>query len=58
MKVNAIHRLKTVIFALGQEDTAKKLIPYLQGKSTYLEIIKTEDDEILFAIAEEIGNVW
>ena len=30
LKVNVIHRLKTVILALGIEDTIKKLIPYIE----------------------------
>jgi serine/threonine-protein phosphatase 2A regulatory subunit A len=32
LKVNAIHRLKTVILSIGVEDTIKKLIPYLESK--------------------------
>lgn len=32
LKVNAIHRMKTVILCIGVEDTIKKLIPYLEGK--------------------------
>ncbi len=32
LKVNVIHRLKTVILSIGQEDTVKKLIPYLEGR--------------------------
>ena len=31
LKVNAIHRLKTVILCIGVEDTIKKLIPYLES---------------------------
>lgn len=34
LKVNAIHRMKTVILCIGVEDTIKKLIPYLEGKMT------------------------
>jgi len=34
LKVNAIHRLKTVILCLGVDDTLKKLIPFLEGKYT------------------------
>jgi hypothetical protein len=30
LKVNVIHRLKTVILAIGIEETIKKLIPYLE----------------------------
>ena len=32
LKVNVIHRLKTVIMVLGVDDTIKKLIPYLESK--------------------------
>ena len=52
LKVNAIHRLKTVILSVGQQDTVRHLIPYL------LELADSEDDEVLFAIAEEIGSVF
>jgi hypothetical protein len=34
IKVNAIHRLKTVILSLGQEETVSQLIPFLDGKSS------------------------
>lgn len=34
LKVNAIHRLKTVILSMGPDDTQKKLYPFLE--STYL----------------------
>ena len=49
IKVNAIHRMKTVILSIGQEETISQLLPYID------ELIKTEDDEVLFAIAEELG---
>ena len=52
IKVNAIHRLKTVILSLGSDDTMNKLVPYLK------ELITSEDDEVLFAIAEELGTVF
>ena len=52
VKVNAIHRLKTVILSLGQEETIAKLIPYLSS------LISQEDDEVLFAIAEELSLVF
>ena len=35
LKVNVIHRLKTIILAIGVEDTIKKLIPYLESMSYY-----------------------
>lgn len=37
LKVNAIHRLKTVMLCIGVEDTLKKLIPYLE--SNYLKLL-------------------
>jgi len=52
IKVNAIHRLKTVIMSIGTEETSHSLIPYIE------ELIKVEDDEVLFAIAEELGIVY
>ena len=32
LKVNAIHRLKTVILSIGMNDTSTQLIPYLESK--------------------------
>ena len=32
IKVNAIHRLKTVIMSIGEQETISQLIPYLDGK--------------------------
>jgi len=52
VKVNAIHRLKTVIMSISESATIDALIPYLES------LIKSEDDEVLFAIAEELGNVF
>ena len=52
LKVNAIHRMKIVILDIGPDDTVNKLCPYLDH------LIQTEDDEILFAIAEELGKVY
>jgi hypothetical protein len=34
IKVNAIHRLKTVIMSIGESETISQLIPYLEGKLT------------------------
>jgi len=51
IRVNAIHRLKTIIVLTGGETFKNQLLPYLEG------LIKKEDDEVLFAIAEELGNV-
>ena len=48
-QINAIHRLKTVILSIGANKMNTELVPYLQ------ELIQEEDDELLYAIAEELG---
>lgn len=62
LKVNAIHRLKTVVLCIGVDETIKKLIPYLESNDYYIKhfigLIEKEDDEVLFAIAEELGKIW
>jgi serine/threonine-protein phosphatase 2A regulatory subunit A len=64
LKVNAIHRLKIVVLCLGQADSVSQLLPYLDCKylnlkcQLYLALVNQEDDEVLFAIAEELGKVW
>jgi len=52
LKVNAIHRLKTVIISIGEEKASSNLTEYVEG------LISMEDDEVLFAIAEELGMCW
>ena len=32
LKVNVIHRLKTIILSIGPDETVKKLLPYLESK--------------------------
>lgn len=32
LKVNVIHRLKTVILSIGIAETSSALLPYLEGK--------------------------
>lgn len=49
--MNAIHRLKIVVASLSPQDITTTLIPYLET------LIKHEDDEVHFALAEELGNV-
>ena len=34
LKVNAIHRLKTVIMSIGPQESTAQLIPYLNSKLT------------------------
>jgi len=52
LKVNAIHRLKTVILSIGLENTVSQLLPYLQT------LVEEQDDEVLFSIAEELGKCF
>ena len=39
LKVNAIHRLKTVILCIGVDDTLKKLTPYLECNTFSMVIV-------------------
>lgn len=50
LKVNAIHRLKTVSHAVSREDFRNQLVPYLDR------LVNSECDEVLFSIAAELGN--
>jgi len=52
LKVNAVHRLKTVILSIGPAETTNTLLPYLET------LANEQDDEVLFAIAEELGDCW
>lgn len=49
LKVNAIHRLKTVAYAVSRDDFRNQLIPYLDK-------LNNECDEVLFSIASELGQ--
>ena len=51
IKVNAIHRISIIATVIGTERIEKDLIPLLNF------MILTESDEILFALAEEIGTL-
>lgn len=44
LKVNAIHRLKTVILSIGVNETNTQLIPYLDSKSHYPIYIPITED--------------
>lgn len=58
-KVNAVHRLSMVILAIGPSQTYDKLIPFLDSKQrANVDLIRKEEDEVLFAIAEELGKVF
>eukprot|EP00842_Homolaphlyctis_polyrhiza_P006624 jgi/Hompol1/6963/HPOL_001017-RA len=49
LRLNAIRRLSTIALALGPERTRDELIPFLDESVD-------DEDEILLALAEELGN--
>ena len=49
LRLNAVKKLGTIALALGEERTRKELIPFLNASSE-------DDDEVLLAMAEELGN--
>lgn len=49
LRLNAIHRVSTISLALGPERTRDELLPFLQESLD-------DDDEILLALAEELGQ--
>ncbi|CAG9321282.1 unnamed protein product [Blepharisma stoltei] len=51
VKVNAIHRLQIVATVLGPEQVKSQLLPYLAT-------LTNEDDEVLFALAQELGALY
>lgn len=57
-KINAMHKLRIVATLMGPDGIRNILLPYLDSNSThYTALIKKEEDEVLFAIAEEIGYI-
>lgn len=55
IKVNAIHRLQVIATVLGPEKTQSQLLPYLS--SIFYSGLVNEEDEVLFALAQELGNL-
>jgi len=51
IRVNAIHRLRTIVTVVGVDSFKTQILPYLEG------LLRKEDDEVLFAIAEELGKI-
>jgi len=51
LKVNAIHRMKTIMLAMSPDEIRGDLFKYLNH------LIDTECDEVNFAIAEEFGKL-
>jgi hypothetical protein len=50
IKINAVHNLRGISFALGTERTRKKLLPYL------ISCIEEEEDETLIELAKILSN--
>ncbi|OMJ90390.1 hypothetical protein SteCoe_7309 [Stentor coeruleus] len=51
IKVNSIHRLKTIATVIGPDAVKQQLMPYL---TTLIH----EDEEVLFALAESLGSIY
>ena len=49
LRLNSIRRLSTIALALGEERTRKELLPFLTESND-------DEDEVLMAMAEELGN--
>ena len=52
VRVNSIYRLKIVITLMDNEQINHQIIPKLEG------IIKSSDDEVLFAFARELATLF
>ena len=50
IKINAVHNLRGISFALGRERTRKELLPYL------ISCIEEEEDETLIELAKICSN--
>jgi len=50
IKVNAIHQIPTVATVMGPESVRTELVPYLWT-------LMNEEDEVLFALAQELGKL-
>ncbi|CAD8095895.1 unnamed protein product [Paramecium sonneborni] len=51
LKVNAMHRIRVIATLLGIDKIKSVLLPYFET------LMKKEDDEVLFAMAEELGYI-
>ena len=49
LRLNAIHRIKTIALALGPDRSREELVPFLQESVD-------DEDEVLLALAEELGK--
>ncbi|CAD8100976.1 unnamed protein product [Paramecium primaurelia] len=51
LRVNAIHRVRIICTLIGIDQIKSQLIPYLDS------LLNKDEDEVLFAMAEELGNI-
>ncbi|CAD8195625.1 unnamed protein product [Paramecium pentaurelia] len=51
LRVNAIHRVRIICTLIGVDQIKSQLIPYLDS------LLNKDEDEVLFAMAEELGNI-
>ena len=68
IRVNAIHRIKIVATIMGSELIKSALLPYIDSNINIfknnifktklkIDLIKKEEDEVLFALAEQIESL-
>ncbi|CAD8185440.1 unnamed protein product [Paramecium octaurelia] len=51
LRVNAMHRVGIICTLIGVDQIKSQLLPYLDS------LLNKDDDEVLFAMAEELGNI-
>ena len=58
-RVNAVHRMRVVASLIPGDKIKSQLLPYIDCNAIHFmkELIKKEEDEVLFALAEELGNI-
>jgi hypothetical protein len=52
IRVNTVYRLKVVVSLISADVLTQQLIPHLD------QLVKTEEDEVLFALAKELKHVF
>jgi serine/threonine-protein phosphatase 2A regulatory subunit A len=50
LRLNAVKKLSTIALALGQERSRTELVPFLEESID-------DEDEVLLALADELGNM-
>ena len=56
LRINAMKRLSTIALALGYEKTRVDLMQFLEGSFILISDSLDEEDEVLLAMAEELGQ--